>query len=548
MSSKSGDKSLEKQKKEEAKRKLLEAYVELVKYKNLIPTRADLASIGISRDKLRHYFTNLSGIRKDAKAFYPEAFKGIVDTERLLSDKNVAELKKRISRYKRFFITTAVAGQRVNADFLQSIELFCKKNNALLLILPSHDPAHNLQNEVEWHFDDILSDKDFVFCSLDLNSNIHISDLRVTAKQVNPTTGLGRVCQGKGSFIFASPKQSLEYDPVSNIKMPHARMSTGACTVGNYNTTKGNSLRTAFLAENDHEVGGIIVEIVDNSLYHFRQVQSDIDGSFADLGTLYSGHKTKKIVPKFVMGDLHAGEHDETAVSAWKEVINHTKCDEVFFHDFFNGASISHYLDEDIITRAQQSAKDKLSLKKEIVVSGEVMSDILELKSLKKGVIVKSNHDEWLLRWLQGAKFKDDPLNFQVGCQLATVAVEKIDPLKFAVELYCKNIPHLNKLLWLERDQDYKVGGVECGSHGDVGQNGSRGSKISMERGYGRCIVGHSHTPGKLRKVFQVGTTSKLKLNYTKGTSSWVHCSALVYPNGQVQLINSIEGKWRLVD
>ena len=102
-----------------------------------------------------------------------------------------------------------------------------------------------------------LRDHTFVFDQITFKLQHYISSLRINAKQINPTTGLGRICQGKGSFIFGSPKQSLEYDPVSNVKYPHARMSTGACTVANYSSTQGNSLRTAYIAEHDHVMGAI---------------------------------------------------------------------------------------------------------------------------------------------------------------------------------------------------------------------------------------------------------------------------------------------------
>jgi hypothetical protein len=58
-----------------------------------------------------------------------------------------------------------------------------------------------------------------------------------------------------------------------------------------------------------------------------------------------------------------------------------------------------------------------------------------------------------------------------------------------------------------------------------------------------KAVIGHSHTAGKFKNMTQMGTTSKLRMGFNKGPSSWIHCSALVYKNGQVQLINSIDGK-----
>ncbi len=87
---------------------------------------------------------------------------------------------------------------------------------------------------------------------------------------------------------------------------------------------------------------------------------------------------------------------------------------------------------------------------------------------------------------------------------------------------------------------------IELGAHGDKGANGARGSLLAMENAYGNSVSGHSHTPEILRGAWQVGTTSLLKLEYVKGPSSWMHTSCLVYPNGSRQLINAINGLWRL--
>jgi hypothetical protein len=440
-----------------------------------------------------------------------------------------------------------VNGQYIHKQFLQSIETFLSKNKAKLILLPSNDPAHNLDNEIEWHFDEELIQKKYpiVFEEYDLNTNLHISGIRVNAKQINPTTGLSRISQGQGSFIFASPKQSLEFIPNSNIKLPHAMMSTGACTLPNYSTSKGNSLRTAFLAEYDHIMGGLIVEVKDEKIYHFRHVQADKKGNFIDLGVEYSPSGTNLVSGDLVMGDYHAGEHDEVAVSANENLAKRIKAKRVFLHDMFNGMSINHHEEHNIIVRAQRANKNLLSLEKELEITSEQIDRVAGWPSVSEVVMVKSNHDEFLIRWLQDGKFHKDPLNFKIGCDLAIKAIESKDPLKIGIEMV-RPLKHANKITWLQRDQDYKIAGVECGSHGDKGPNGSRGNKRNLESAYGKAIIGHSHTPGILRGIFQVGTTSKLHLGYNVGPSSWVHCSCIIYPNGQRQLINFINGEYTL--
>lgn len=537
------------------KTEILSAYVGIIESGSFFPTRTDLKSVGISRDMIRYYFGTMSDLRHAAKDTFPDSFRGSLNIDEYLSDENLEQLNKRISKYQRFIISTAVSGQTIHAGFLASMRRYCKENNAKLLILPSHDPAHNLDNEIDWHFDPSIITEDIIFEETTLNSNLFISGIRVTAKQINPITGLNELSQTKGSFISASPKQFLEYDAVSANKLPHARMTTGACTLSNYSSSRGNSQRSSYIADFQHIIGAVIVEITDDDIYHFRQVQAGENGSFCDLGYEYSPKKVKKLTgkdaPVLVMGDYHAGEHDESAVKAWIDVINQLGIEEVVFHDMFNGASINHHEEHDIMLRAERIRKGLNSLETELTITSREFDRILGLKSVKSGIVVKSNHDDFIDRWVRPYKFAKDPVNAEFGTLLAAdiITANKVgirkDFFKTALEL--NGAPkNMSKLKWLSYDEDYLVSGIHLGAHGDRGANGARGSIKGLAKSYPRCVVAHSHTPGIFKGTFQVGTTSLLRLGYNKGASSWIHCSCLVYRSGQRQLINSINGIWKL--
>lgn len=537
------------------KRAILEKYVSLVDNKIFFPGRHDLKTVGVTRDMMRHHFTNLSKLREMAKKEFPDSFAGNLNIDEYLSEANLEALNNRIKQYKRFVITTAVSGQQAHSDFIRSINQYCKHNNAKLLILPSHDPAHNKDNEIDWYFDTAILEADLVFEETQLNSNFFISGIRVTAKQFNPITGLNELSQTKGSFISASPKQFLEFDSVSAKKFPHARMTSGACTLPNYSSTLGNSQRTSYIAAFQHTIGAVIVEIVDDNIYHFRQIQAAADGSFCDLGIEYGPKKGRYLkgdeAPVLVMGDYHAGEHDNTAVGAWTEIIDQLGIQEVVFHDMFNGASINHHEETDIMLRAERIRKGLNSLETELTITSKEFDRILGLKSVKSAIVVKSNHDDFIDRWVRPFKFAKDPVNAEFGTLLAADIIRaskkgiRLDFFKTALEL---NGPpqNMHKIKWLSADEDYVVGGIHLGAHGDRAANGSKGSLKGLAKSYPKCVVGHSHTPGIFKGAFQVGTTSLLRLGYNRGPSSWVHCSCLVYKNGQRQLINSINGSWRL--
>jgi hypothetical protein len=527
--------------------KLILIYANLVKSGILFPKRSDLIAAGLSRDSMRHHFGTIGNLRKIAKERHPDAFKNELSLDDYLSNSNLKKIHSRVKKYNKFFITTAIAGQAVHKDFLASINQFCKINKAKLILLPSHDPAHNLDSEVNWMFDENIkhTEFDYIFEDLRLNSNLMISGIRVTAKQINPVTGLSELSQKEGSCIFASPKQSLEYDAVSANRLPHARMTTGAITLPNYNTTKGNSLRTSYIATFQHVIGGIIVEIADNNIFHFTQVQADKNGSFCHMGKEYSKNKCVPVKVSFIMGDLHAGEHDIKALNAWKEIIKEVKAYQVVFHDTFDGKSISHWTEQDALVRAELAMSGENSLENELKLVRDILDDVLSIPSVKKGVIVKSNHDDFLDRYLKRGGFMKDPINFKLGCQLAAEVVNtNKDVLEHGINLVGVG-KHHKKIKFLGVNEDYLIGDVHAGAHGDRSSNGSKGAIKSLAKSFSKGVFGHSHTPGIFKKAFQVGTTSKLRQGYNKGPSSWVHCSALVYDNGQVQLINALDGKWR---
>jgi len=527
--------------------RLIKTYINLVKKTGLYPGRAELARVGYNRDKLRHHFSNLSLLQAAAYEWAaendPTAFGEVIDAN-IFTRQNFKILQDNIKKYKRFVITTAVVGCPVHQGFLDSIRTYCDNKDAMLLVLPAADPA----SAGDWNLDRQLGIQSIVFGDIKLNSNLFLCSIKLSAKQIDPTTGLARIGQRNGSFIYASPKQRLKFMPVSNIKYPHAEMTTGAITLPRYlDTEKYMSSRTAYIANYDHVMGAIIVEIEDNKLYHFRQIQADSEGGFIDLAKYYKGDTVSTVYAEALsMGDLHAGETDPTAFQAWKEVCALVKPKKIFVHDGFNGQSINPHEKDQQISRAILAGKGLLNLKEEVREFANKINEMAEWGSVKEIIVVKSNHDVFLDRWLESGDFAKDPTNYAVGVEFAHAMVQGLNPLKYAVE--SAGLNNKASVRWLSMDEDYFIAGIQMGAHGHKGPKGSRGTLASMESSYGQSVTGHAHGPGILRGAWQNGTTSYLKLNYNAGPSDWVHASTLVYPNGMRQLINSFSGKWYMKD
>lgn len=526
--------------------KILDRYCNASKKKGYHLSNTQLQSAGISREKLRWHFGTLTKLKQLAKEYNPKSLESIVD-ESLFNRREFEKLVSTTEKYSRFVLSTAVTGCKVHEGFFNAIENYTKRQKALTLVLPCTDPAANLP----FHLDSKLAKTKLIVDDLALNDNIFVSAIRLTAKHTDPVTGLGRIGQRNGSFIYASPKQRLKMIPTSNEKLPHAMMTTGALTKPNYKTDRYLSARTSYIAEHDHVLGAIIAEIVDDSLFHFRQVQADKQGNFIDLAIQYnSDGSTKQIRPEaLVLGDWHSGETDPQAKLAFitspQSVLNVTKPKRLIIHDGFNGRSISHHEVKNKILRAQRAIRNELNLADELEQYAKDLEKLCSYSFIEEVIICKSNHDEFLDRYLAEARYVEDAQNHLLALELAIDMIrDGKNPIKSFMDK--RGLKGGNKVRWLDRDEDYKISGIELGAHGDKGANGARGSLMAMENAYGSSVSGHSHTPEILRNAWQVGTLSLLKLNYNQGMSSWLHSSCLVYPNGSRQLISSIDGSWKL--
>lgn len=545
---------------EQKREDILETYIALTRQNGSAPKTSDLSEAGISRDSVSRAFGSISALDTLARQQDPDAFNDI-HLASLFSPKSLDSLDEAIKSHSRLVITTAVTGCKVHRPSLDSVKVYCEANDAALLILIASDPAHNMdkgdksadKDKKFGTIDKVLAGEHLVLRDTAINNNLRIDTLKTSAKMIDPSTGMARLGQRNGSLIIASPKQRQKPIAVSNFKLPHIIMTTGAITESDYTTDSYMSERLAKIAEHDHQLGAIIVEIEDDEVFHFRQVQFDDNGCFYDIAgdqaSMYTPDGTIKAASAaaLVLGDWHSGETDPVVAEAWKELATIIKPNHIVIHDGFNGMSINHHEEDNYVLRAQRALNKQLSLEKELKAFASDI-DMLSPFAKKSVVIVKSNHDDFLNRYLKSGKYVEDPLNHYLSLKLAISMLEGLDPLQYAIEEVIGLDP-ATKVRWLKRSEDFKIARIQLGAHGDKGPNGAKGNLASMEASYGQSITGHSHTAEILRGAWSVGTSSYLKLSYNEDSpSSWMNTSCILWPNGQRQLINVIAGNFRLKD
>ncbi len=446
---------------------------------------------------------------------------------------------------KTYVVTSAQYNGAVNKEFYAALETYCDKNNGQILVLPM--AGKTVHDDVLDEIISTMGDESLIFKDKKLNEKIKVSNYSIRPQQIHPVTGLGRFTQSDVTTIFASPKQQLKVIPNSTETLPKVLMTTGAVTKPNYKED-----RIGKIALKDHMYGAIVVDIVDDTTYHYRQlIANKHNGQFVDLGIKYTEKGTEPCeLEALVLGDWHVGDTDPAVREATFEMIKEYKPKRIFLHDFFNGHSVSHWEQGKRISRAMAYSQGRASLEEEVRANSRELWQLRKVAGDKAEIIrVKGNHDEFLDRYLQEGRYQFEDHNWRIGHELSLASFDPEnpkrrikDPLKEGMMRY-GGIP--KNVTFLERNEDYKVLGWQLGAHGDKGGNGAKASVLGLENAYGKSITGHRHTPEILRGAVVVGTSTYLTLPYTDGPSSWINTHAMLWANGKVQLAHIINGKWK---
>lgn len=537
---------------EEKRQFICDTYLEIIEREKRFPVYSDFLPYGVTAGVISSTFGGINKLQEHVMENYGEKIRENFTTLDVIINRNKKELNSIMG--KRYVITTAVADFKVHSGFLDALKNYCVNKDAELLILPCESITNSFENKTAV-FDKAFGElaTNFVTEDTQLNNNLFLCSIQVSAKQIKATTGLTRLGKRGGSYIFASPKQFLDYRPSGNNRgHNYSIMTTGSCTTGDYFANSNFvSKRLSYIADHDHMLGAVIVEVEDDEFFHFRQIQADDEGSFIDLGTKYNpdGSIEENIPMNIVLGDLHGVSVDTEVLETFVHDFKSFNISNVFLHDLFDGKSVSHHIGT-IFEKHIRSTSNGDSLKEELNDTFNVLKFISnELNPDGVMYIVKSNHDEFLTRYLKEGRYVYDPQNHYISLKIAIDMLDGIDPLQsgfFIASNYNEEAADLlaDKVVFLNREDSVQIAGVELAAHGDLGINGAKPSLNGFEEVYGNCVVGHNHTAAIQRGVFRVGTMSKLNLGYNRGPSSWTHTNCIVYENGQRQLVNFINGRY----
>lgn len=373
-----------------------------------------------------------------------------------------------------------------------------------------------------------------------------VADVKTQPTARSPLSGF-EALTGPESCIVGHTKMQFRVVPVPSGRTPKILSTTGACTLPNYTDTRAGKL-----GRFHHYLGAVIVE-VSGKRFHLRQINADrSDGSFIDLDLKFTRQGVEKAPPALglVTGDTHVRFVDpavDRATYGPGGIVETLDPQVIVWHDVFDGFSVNPHHKGDPFIAAAKGRAGATNVRAEV----EMTVDFLRTRSAgRQGVVVSSNHDNFLARWIRDNDWRHVGANAEFyletvqailkSARLTARGVEYDDP--FTYWLQKLNAPNVRALAM---DESFVIGEIECGLHGHQGPNGARGSVRNLSQLGVRVISGHGHTPAIEDGHYRVGTSTPLKLDYTHGPTNWLNTHCVVYANGKRSLITIIDGEWR---
>jgi len=361
---------------------------------------------------------------------------------------------------------------------------------------------------------------------------------------------------GRKSGIFPHAKIAMESIATVNSEEPTKfNYTTGAVTMRNY-IARDAGLKAEF----HHCFGALLVEVNEEGDWWCRQINADSEGTIYDLdvcvenGKLTTGNRIEAYDP----GDIHEQNIDpSTAKAKWGVggLVDVLRPRYQFINDLLDFESRGHHDIKNPHQRFLRFIKERESVSKEVKGAAKFLR--WAARPDTQTIVVDSNHDRHLARWLAEQDGRFDPVNAQFWIDMQKITYEEMartgeEPNHFHLAV-CMVDPTLEqecKVQFLPQDASFIIcheygGGIECGLHGDRGPNGARGSAQAISKIGRKANIRHRHSACIFDGVYQNGTSSLLKLRYVHGPSSWSHSDTITYENGKRSIITWWNGKYK---
>lgn len=473
---------------------------------------------------------------------------------------NTLENRKKISG-NRFVITSAQNNTFVHDKFLRSLEKYCEYNGAKLLVstyVYDKNGYHNVGKSPDKSSKDYWYDPKIKQYRCDESIQlaeglVFCGELNILPTDINPLGGFYNYLADQSGIV---PHAKIQMESLPSPKHNSARLmyTTGTVTQRNYIQKK-----TGQKSSWHHCFGAVVVEIDEDGDWFVRQLHAEQDsGEFYDLDKKYTPDNVIEDVriEAINYGDVHAAKLDEVVAkyswgydADWGDsiILDTLKPKYQLIHDVLDQRARNHHNCKDPHFMFEMYKNKTESVKGEVEHTAEVLRSMK--RDFSEVVVVESNHDLALRKWLKEQDYRRDPVNaiFFLELQLDEYYAIESGNKDFSTfeNAIIRVAPDLCDLKFLRTDESFIVKGIECGQHGHNGAGGGRGNIQQFRRQGIKFNIGHSHAAGIKDGVYQAGVSGKLDMGYNVGGSAWSHSHIITYQNGKRAIITLKNGKWR---
>ena len=405
-------------------------------------------------------------------------------------------------------------------------------------------------------------------CSNDVKFNDNamiMGEAKIVPTNKRPLSGRDNTSDDL-SALYGSPKREMRTVATPQNKMAKILYTTGTCTVSNYSDTN-----VGHKAKKYHQLGMILVKVINKKKFFFYEINATPDGSFIHLDKYYCPtgvFKTKDVFKGHSLiecGDSHLFHEDKKTTQVlffgFCSLASLVGAKEVFFNDLLDFHTQNHHHIGNWLYNAYKQVNGTDFVFDEVKYAVEWLN---KLPSWIRPIIKRSNHDEAFDKWLSRVDPRDDNLNpynrnlyFQMQAKMYPLVLEQAENNKaaglknldnfsppMAFKFLCQELGVRSDALFLQRDQSCVRYGREHGFHGHIGIAGARGSTEAFTKMGIPVSKGHSHSSEILDWVRSVSTTCKPKMGYNTGPSKTIQSVDVTYPNGMCSMFHLIENEF----
>ncbi|MEY9198461.1 hypothetical protein ABIA16_003577 [Sinorhizobium fredii] len=450
-----------------------------------------------------------------------------------------------LGKVHRFLITSAQDDTLIFRPFFSNLQLYADKINARLIVggftyqkglFEDHNQATaSYAEEVKTHLE-----TDRIHISEDL---LFVGDANILPTTANPLNGW-LTLNGGGHVVIPHARIALKSIPRMKGQPARYAVSTGCCTVPSY-APRAAGRKAIF----HHTFGALLVEVDSDGETFFRHITADEHGNFQDLnvlvhdGEIYGDCRVRGVT----WGDIHHEQlnavvaRSSFGVNIWsnKVVTRNNLLDwlqpEVqFFHDTLDFRRRNHHGINDPHERARISVTSNGNVEEEVRMAVSFLNACQ--RPWSKAVMVESNHDAALSKWLKNEEGAKDGENAYYWHRLNAAwhgAIRAAND-NFNVVGHAMRLAGLDSNIeFLASGASYLLDEVECGLHGDLGINGARSAPAQYRRFGVKTSSGHTHSPEIIDGQYVAGVTANLDQGYNKGPTTWGHGHIVQYHNGK---------------